>query len=187
LDLNEPCTSKSYSRTIDSKSRKENTYILEKNGKDESKKTLPRHGHRVRSLARIDEIRIRREQAERIAQERLRSGSMTGGEINIDANTSSQIGSNRIRDDERRYQESLILPPILSDEDREILNISNTNNNLSPLEPRVNNNYNPLEPSVNNSQNNSQSYNNSSNNQGNTKNNCTNNSQYSNNSTSNSK
>jgi hypothetical protein len=181
LDLNESCPSKSSNKTstIDSKSIKENSYVLEKND-GVSKKVLPRKRYSESTFARDEEVRMRRQQAERIVQARLRAGIMRNGESNFNANTSSQIGNTRIRDDERRYRESLRLPPILSHEDREILNISNTNiNNLSPLEPRVNNNYNPLEPNVNNSQNNSQ---------GNTNNYYTDNNQdRTNNSTSNSK
>jgi hypothetical protein len=183
MDLNESCTSKSSNKinTIDSKSIKENSYILEKND-GVSKKTLPRrHRYSESILARNEEVRMRRQVAETIAQERLRAGIMRSGEMNFNANTSSQIGSNRIREEERMHQESLRLPSMLNDQDRSILygNPNITHNNLSPLEPRVNNNYNPL-----NSQNNSQA-NNNSNNQGNTNNDSTNNQGNTNNDSSN--
>ena len=190
LDLNQPDTSSKNdykTKIIDSKSIKENSYTLEKNCKNVSKKALPRQGYQERSFARRLEIIQIREQAERIAQERLRSGSMTGGEINIDTN--SQIGSNRIRDEERRYQESLVLPSILNGP---LLrpNNYNYNNNLLLMQPRVNNNFAVYNTSAyfnsqNNYQNSTQSNNNTDNNQ---KNNYRDNSENrTNNSTSNSK
>ena len=192
LDLNQPDTSSKNdykTKIIDSKSIKENSYTLEKNCKNVSKKALPRQGYQERSFARRLEIIQIREQAERIAQERLRSGSMTGGEINIDTNSSSQIGSNRIRDEERRYQESLVLPSILNGP---LLrpNNYNYNNNLLLMQPRVNNNFAVYNTSAyfnsqNNYQNSTQSNNNTDNNQ---KNNYRDNSENrTNNSTSNSK
>jgi hypothetical protein len=125
-------------KILDSKSLEESSYILEKNDKDGPKKGIRkgRGGNRASAHARSEEIRMRREQAQRIANDRLQSGIMIGGEININPNSSSQIGSNRIRDDMRRYQDSLVLPPIL---------------NSSLMEPRVNNNHPVMEPNNNGS------------------------------------
>lgn len=183
LYINESSTLENFNKTIDNKS-----FILEKNGKDESKKMLPRRQDiRESNFSRREEILQRRQQAERIAQNRARAGILMNGGINFNANTSSQINSSSIINQEHRYQESLRLAPILNDNDREILNINNRNNNLSPLEPSVNNNYNPLAYRDNNTQNNSQANNNYTNNnpvntnnyytnnQGNTNNNYTNN------------
>jgi len=192
LDLNESCTSKSSNKisTFGSKSIKD-TYVLEKND-GVSKKILPKGNWSNNVSARAEEVRLRRQQAESIAQNRLRNGLMRNGVINFNANTSSQIGSNRIRNDELRYRESLRLPPILSDEDRSILYRNSTYNNILPtLEPSVSNNNSQAMVSHlnNNNKNNSQTNNNSTdNNQGNTSNNSSHNDQDStNNSISNSK
>ncbi len=115
-------------KILDNKPYKESSYILEKNNKDESKKSLPRGSRSESTSARREEIRIRREAAEKIAQERLRSGQMKGGEINFDANTSSQTGSNKRREDLRLYQASLELPPM-------IFNNNNFGYKLPVMEP----------------------------------------------------
>jgi hypothetical protein len=138
---------------------------------------MPKKPHiRGSNQLRIAEVIRMREWAHIVAEQRLRSGSIRSEE-NLDTNASSQIASDRIRDEERRYQESLRLPPILSAEDREKLNISNNNNNNN-FTPSVYNNPSIMEPPIyhprpnnplaNNSQNNSQGNNNStSNNQAN--------------------
>jgi hypothetical protein len=120
-------------------------------------------GSNLGNRLRREEINLRREEATRIAEERLRSGLMMGGEINFDANSSSQIGSNKIRDDERRYQESLELPPILDFESptRSIPSRieSLDNNNSSVMVSPVTNNYQGNK-STNNNPDNNYTYNN---------------------------
>jgi len=182
MDLNQS-HSKNYNKTtfFESKFIKESSNILEKNDNDGSKKTLPKKQYSDSASARREEIRIRREQANNIAQGRLRAGLMNSGEINFDANSSSQIGNNRIREDLRIYQASLELPPILDNSYYNINFVRSATNNPPAMEPPVTDNYNPLNR-ANNSQNNSQANSNSSNNnQGNTNDNYANNNQDSNN------
>jgi len=132
--------------------RVETNRLREERAEYGRRRELERGRGKGRSGARREEVRLRREQAERMAEERLRSGLITGGEINFDANTSSQIGSNRIREDARLYQSSLELPPILGFE-------YPSRSLPSWMEPPVNNNPPVMESPVNN---NSSSNNNSS-------------------------
>ena len=175
MDINQSYTSKYNNRTkiVDSKSIKDNSYVLEKNEKDGTKQNRGNTSERPRTSARREEVRIRREQAAWLAEQRLRSRSMRDGETNFDANTSSQTGSNRRSDEERRYLESLELPPILDD-----YYIPLVNNNPLLLEPYVVTDNPPvMEPSVTNFQNNSQSNNSQSNNSQGNNNNYTENKQ----------
>jgi hypothetical protein len=89
IDVNQSFVSQKHSNStkiLDKESLKEKSNILEKNDKNDSNKSSYRRaGLRDinRERARAEESRIRRELAERIAEERLRAGTMAGGEINV--------------------------------------------------------------------------------------------------------
>jgi len=140
----------------DSKPNKVNAYILEKNDGDEPQRIVRRRNGvpRYRTIARREEVRLIREEANSIAQERLRSGLMGVGEVNFDANTSSQVGITRLLYNLRRYEESLSLQTRNSGPIEVGINDNHTNmeprdNRPRPMEPQVNNNPTVMSPRIN--------------------------------------
>jgi hypothetical protein len=161
-----PTPQESINRTkiLDSKSLKESSNILEKNDGNGSKKRLSRENYKQNRESRNEEIRLRREFADRIRLERLRSGTL-----------SEQGAQGYTNTDASRY-ESVQLPPVVNE-------YNPNNNNLPIFEPEVN-----LRPIINPSTegsnpadyrirlvNNNTSYGNQSNNNNSTSNNQGNN------------
>lgn len=148
MDINQPYVPEN--SRIDSKSIK--NYVLEKNDKDESKKKLPSGRSSERSSARIEEVRLRREESERILEERLRNGLMTGFDSNMNPHSYSQIGSNNYKPSPMEPRVN-VNPPVMEPNVTDYLK-NNQNNNYQG-------NY-----QNNNNQNNNYQGNDSNNNQG---------------------
>jgi hypothetical protein len=151
-------------KVLDDKSLVSN--VLEKNDKDGSKKKLPRQSYKDNRQARDLELRLRREEAARLARDRLASGLLTQ-QGNTDTYTS-------------RY-DSPQLPPIYTIPPRinnDLPVIMPRFSNLPVMEPNITPNPPVMQPDSFYNQNNTQG--NSNNNTGN---NNTYNSQSNNNST----